>query len=141
MRIRPRGACRSWKRRAFGVPVSLFAYIVCAARKSTARVVFFAPRREKPNACYLQRTPLPVVCNGFSTLLRAAHLLQKNARRFSRETGRRDLRRPSGHPASLRLPAQSGTRGPLTTHPDAALSNPQRRKFLSPFCSLAAAES
>src|SRR5712692_6799548 len=51
----------------------------------------------------------------------------------SRETGRRDLRRPSGHPASLRLPAQSGTRGPLTTHPDAALSNPQRRKFLSPF--------
>src|SRR6266849_4182781 len=34
----------------------------------------------------------------------------KYARRFSRETGRRDLRRPSGHPASLRLPAQSGTR-------------------------------
>src|SRR5947207_5354724 len=39
----------------------------------------------------------------------------------SRETGRRDLRRPSGHPAPLRLPAKSGTRGSLTTQPDAAL--------------------
>jgi len=56
------------------VPLSLFAYIVWAAPKSTARVVFFAPRREMPNAFYLQRTPLPVVCRGFSTPLRAAHL-------------------------------------------------------------------
>jgi NADH:ubiquinone oxidoreductase subunit F (NADH-binding)/NADH:ubiquinone oxidoreductase subunit E len=56
------------------MPVSLFAYIVCAEWKSTGRVVFFAPRREKPNACYLQRTPLSVVCRGFSTPLRAARL-------------------------------------------------------------------
>src|SRR5258708_9785897 len=71
MRTRPRGACKSWRRRAFGVPLSLFAYIVCAATKSTGRVVFFAPRREKPNACYLQRTLLSVVCRRFSTPLRA----------------------------------------------------------------------
>src|SRR5260370_6763455 len=71
MRIKPRGACRSWKRRAFGVLVSLFAYIVCAARKSTGHVVFFAPRREKPTACYLHPTFLPVVCRGFNTPLRA----------------------------------------------------------------------
>ena len=57
--------------RTFGVPVSLFAYIVCAAPKSTGRVVFFAPRREKPNGCYLQRTSLSVVCRGFSTPFRA----------------------------------------------------------------------
>src|SRR5712692_7707675 len=71
MRRRPRGACSSWRCCAFGVPVSLFAYIVCAAPKSTGRVVFFAPRREKPNGCYLQRTSLSVVCRGFSTPLRA----------------------------------------------------------------------
>src|ERR1700674_2020133 len=59
----------------------------------------------------------------------------------SRETGRRDLRRPSGHPAPLRLPAKSGTRGSLTTQPDAALPDSQRRKFLSSFSSLAAAQS
>jgi len=57
--------------RTFGVPVSLFAYIVCAAPKSTGRVVFFAPCCEKPNGCYLQRTSLSVVCRGFSTPLRA----------------------------------------------------------------------
>jgi formate dehydrogenase beta subunit len=55
------------------VPANLFAYIVCAAVKSTARVVFFAARREKPNGRYLQRTSLPVVCRGFSTPLCAAH--------------------------------------------------------------------
>src|ERR1700687_1108417 len=71
MRKRPRGACRSGRRRAFCVPLRLFAYIFCAAPKSTGRVVFFAPRREKPNACYLQRTSLSVVCRGFSTPLRA----------------------------------------------------------------------
>ena len=53
------------------MPLSLFAYIVCAAPKSTGRVAFFAPRREKPNGCYLQRTSLSVVCRGFSTPLRA----------------------------------------------------------------------
>src|SRR6266403_388644 len=71
MRTKPRGGCKSLRCRAFGVPVSLFAYIVCAAPKSTGRVVFFAPRREKPNGCYLQRTSLSVVCRGFSTPLRA----------------------------------------------------------------------
>src|SRR6266851_3751103 len=76
MRRRPRGACSSWRCCAFGLSVSLFAYIVCAAPKSTGRVVFFAPRREKPNACYLQWTSLPVVCRGFSTPLRAAHLYE-----------------------------------------------------------------
>jgi NADH:ubiquinone oxidoreductase subunit F (NADH-binding)/NADH:ubiquinone oxidoreductase subunit E len=55
------------------VPANLFAYIVCAAVKSTGRVAFFAARREKPNARYLQRPSLPVVCRGFSTpLLRRA---------------------------------------------------------------------
>src|SRR5713101_6285312 len=87
MRLRPRGACRSCKRRAFDVPVSLFAYIVCGARKSTGRVVFFAPRREKPNACYLQRTSLPVVCRGFSTPLRAAHLLENMPGAFRARRG------------------------------------------------------
>src|SRR5713226_1075091 len=87
MRRRPRGACRSWKRRAFGVPVSLFAYIVCAARKSTARVAFFAPRREKPNACYLHPTSLPVVCRGFSTPLRAAHFLENMPGAFRARRG------------------------------------------------------
>src|SRR6266478_2069411 len=71
MRTKPRGGCKSLRCRAFGVPVSLFAYIVSAAPKSTGRVVFFAPRREKPNGCYLQRTSLSVVCRGFSTPLRA----------------------------------------------------------------------
>src|SRR5882762_7715575 len=55
--------------------VSLLAYIVCAAMKSTGHVVFFAPRREKPNASYLHLPSLPVVCKGFSTPLRAARLL------------------------------------------------------------------
>ena len=54
--------------------VSLLAYIVCAAMKSTGHVVFFAPRREKPNASYLHPLPLPVVCKGFSMPLRAWHL-------------------------------------------------------------------
>src|SRR5260370_18134008 len=76
MRKGQREACRNWRRRAFNVSRSLFAYIVCAARKSTGRVAFFAPRREKPNASYLQRTALPVVCRRFSTPLRAAHLLE-----------------------------------------------------------------
>src|SRR6202171_6569145 len=71
MRTKPRGGYKSLRCRAFGVPVSLFAYIVCAAPKSTGRVAFFAPRREKPNGCYLQRTSLSVVCRGFSTPLRA----------------------------------------------------------------------
>src|SRR5260370_714942 len=50
--------------------VSLLAYIVCAAMKSTGHVVFFAARREKPNASYLHPPSLPVVCKGFSTPLR-----------------------------------------------------------------------
>jgi hypothetical protein len=53
-------------RRAFGVPESQSAYIVCAAPKSTGRIVFFAPHGEKPNACYLHLPSLPVVCRGFS---------------------------------------------------------------------------
>src|SRR5713226_844669 len=68
-----------------------------------------------------------------------ASSMQRIQHATSRETGRRDLRRPSGHPASLRLFAQSGPRGSLTTHPDAALPNPQRREFLSAFSSGAAA--
>src|ERR1700682_2447238 len=71
MRTKPRGGYKSLRCRAFGVPVSLFAYIVCAAPTSTGRVVFFAPRREKQHSCYLQRTSLSVVCRGFSTPLRA----------------------------------------------------------------------
>src|ERR1700674_5503919 len=87
MRTRPRGACRSWRRRAFGVPLSLFAYIVCAAPKSTGRVVFFAPRREKPNACYLQRTSRSVVCRRFSTPLCAAHLFENMPGAFCARRG------------------------------------------------------
>src|SRR2546430_17711358 len=87
MRIGQREACRSWRRRAFGVPVSLFAYIVCATLKSTGRVVFFAPRGEKPNASYLQRTPLSVVCRRFSTPLRAAHLLENMPGAFGARRG------------------------------------------------------
>src|SRR5882762_5471578 len=45
--------------------------------KSTARVVFFAPRREKPNSSYLHLPSLTVVCRAFSTLLCAAHLLNE----------------------------------------------------------------
>ena len=56
--------------------VSLLAYIVCAAMKSTGRVVFFAPRREKPNAPYLHPPSLPVVCKGFSTPIRAARFVK-----------------------------------------------------------------
>ena len=51
----------------------LFAYIVCAAVKSTGRVAFFAARREKPKGNYLQGTSLPVVCRRFNTPLCAAH--------------------------------------------------------------------
>src|SRR5712664_4850196 len=87
MRTKPRGGCKSLRWRSFGVPVSLFAYIVCAAEKSTGRVVFFAPRREKPNACYLQRTSLPVVCKGFSTPLRAAHLYENMLGAFRARRG------------------------------------------------------
>src|SRR5713226_4052819 len=87
MRRRPRGACSSWRCCAFGLSVSLFAYIVCAAPKSTGRVVFFAPRREKPNACYLQWTSLPVVCRGFSTPLRAAHLYENMPGAFRARRG------------------------------------------------------
>jgi hypothetical protein len=54
---------------------SLFAYNVCGARKSTGRVVFFAPRGEKPNACYLHTTPLPVVCKGFHMPLKTCPAL------------------------------------------------------------------
>src|ERR1700730_5532847 len=71
MRTRPRGACKRWRGRAFGMPLRLFAYIVCAAPKSTGRGGSFARLREKPNACYLQRTSLSVVCRRFSTPLRA----------------------------------------------------------------------
>src|SRR5437879_5437037 len=66
---------------------------------------------------------------------------EKDARRLSRGTGRRDLRRPSSHPASPRLSPQSGTRGTFATHPDAALPNPQRGKFLPAFSSCSAAQS
>jgi len=52
---------------AFSVPGNLFAYIVCAAVKSTGRVVFFAARREKATGRYLQRASRPVVCRRFST--------------------------------------------------------------------------
>jgi len=54
-------------RGAFSVPANLFAYIVCAARKSTGRVVFFTALREKPTGRYLQRASRPVVCRRFST--------------------------------------------------------------------------
>src|SRR5580704_13761823 len=57
--------------------------------------------------------------NQHATLRRASQ--SEHDRRFSRETGRRDLRRATGHPASLWLPAKGGTGGPLTTHPDATL--------------------
>src|SRR5258708_30498779 len=87
MRKAQREACRNWRRRPFNVPRSLFAYIVCAARKSTGRVVFFAPRREKPNARYLQRTSLPVVCRRFSTPFRAAHLLENMPGAFRARRG------------------------------------------------------
>src|SRR5229473_1050190 len=87
MRKGQREACRNWRRRPFNVPRSLFAYIVCAARKSTGRVVFFAPRREKPNARYLQRTSLPVVCRRFSTPFRAAHLLENMPGAFRARRG------------------------------------------------------
>jgi NADH:ubiquinone oxidoreductase subunit F (NADH-binding)/NADH:ubiquinone oxidoreductase subunit E len=64
---------KNWTRRAFRVPENLFAYIVCAAGKSTLAVAFFAARCEKPNGSYLQRAALPVVCRRFSTPLCAAH--------------------------------------------------------------------
>jgi hypothetical protein len=64
---------------------SLFAYIVCRARKSTGRVVFFAPRREKPNASYLHPLPLPVVCKGFSMPPRAWHLYEFTLAHFTRD--------------------------------------------------------
>src|SRR5467141_5343510 len=58
MRTKPRGGCKSLRCRAVGVPVSLFAYIVCAAVKSTGRVVFFAARREKPTGpLFTERFP------------------------------------------------------------------------------------
>src|SRR5215467_6708957 len=44
-----------------------FAYIVCAAKKSTDCVVFLATRREKQTCRYLQRALRSVVCRGFST--------------------------------------------------------------------------
>src|SRR6267143_3409265 len=87
MRTKPRGGCKSLRCCAFGVPVSLFAYIVCAAPKSTGCVVFFAPRREKPNACYLQRTSLSVVCRRLSTPLRAAHFLETTPGAFRARRG------------------------------------------------------
>src|SRR5258708_7912024 len=62
-------------------------FAVCAARKSTGRVVCFAPRREKPNARYLQRTSLPVVCRRFSTPFRAAHLLENMPGAFRARRG------------------------------------------------------
>src|ERR1700731_1771554 len=87
MRTKPHGGCKSLRCRAFGVPLSLFAYIVCAAPKSTGPVVFFAPRREKPNACYLHRTSLSVVCRRFSTPLRAALLLENMPGAFRARRG------------------------------------------------------
>src|SRR6266404_956990 len=48
MRIESCGGWRCRMRGAFSVPANLFAYIVCAARKSTGRVVFFTALREKP---------------------------------------------------------------------------------------------
>jgi len=65
----------------------LFAYIVCTAWKSTGGVAFFAPRREKPNACYLHPPSLPVVCRVFSTPLRAAHLLENMLGAFRARRG------------------------------------------------------
>ncbi len=67
--------------------VSLLAYIVCAAMKSTGHVVFFAARREKPNASYLHPPSLPVVCKGFSTPLRAARLLNRMPGAFRARRG------------------------------------------------------
>src|SRR5689334_6018714 len=64
---------------------SLFAYIVCHARKSTGRVAFFAPRREKPNASYLHSPLRPVVCRGFNMPLRAWHLHRFTPAPFTRD--------------------------------------------------------
>jgi NADH:ubiquinone oxidoreductase subunit F (NADH-binding)/NADH:ubiquinone oxidoreductase subunit E len=69
------------------MPANLFAYIVCAAEKSTGRVVFFAPRREKSTACYLQRASLPVVCRRLSTPLRAAHRIRNMPGAFRARRG------------------------------------------------------
>src|SRR2546430_3021661 len=75
----------------------LFAYIVCVAGKSTDCVAFFATRREKQTGRYGDLGLRSVVCRRFNNPTRAAYST-KPARRFVRETERRDLRRPSGHP-------------------------------------------
>src|SRR5438876_7764381 len=88
---------------------NLFAYIVCVAGKSTDCVAFFATRREKQTGRYGDLGLRSVVCRRFNNPTRAAHST-KPARRFVRETERRDLRRPSGHPAALRLSDRKSTR-------------------------------
>src|SRR5438445_10613847 len=101
------------------------------------RCLFRAPPRKAKRALFTPAFPASSIQRIQHATSRRASF-EKRARRFSRETGRRDLRRPSGHPASPRLSAQGGPRGPLRTDPDAALPNPQRREFLSPFSSRAA---
>src|SRR5689334_7267190 len=101
---------------------NLFAYIFCAAKKSTDCVVFLATRCEKETGGYLHSVLRSVVCKRFSTPTSAA-LGSRITRGFVRETGRRDLRRPSGHPASLRLPAQGGAGGAFPAHANSALSD------------------
>src|SRR6202045_3735456 len=104
------------------------------------RCLFRAASRKAQRVLFTADLPLSSMQEVQRATSRRASL-GKHARRFLRETGRRDLRRPSGHPASLRLSAKSGTRGSFKTHTDAALPNPQRREFLSPFSSRAPAQS
>src|ERR1700686_5011228 len=118
---------------------SVCLYRLRRAEVNGPRCLFRAAPRKAKRVLFTADFPLSSMQEVQHATLRRASL-RKHARRFLRETGRRDLRRPSGHPAPLRLPAKSGTRGSLTTQPDAALPDSQRRKFLSSFSSRAAAQ-
>src|SRR5437588_3211 len=81
---------------------------------------FFATRREKQTGRYGDLGLRSVVCRRFNNPTRAAYST-KPARRFVRETERRDLRRPSGHPAALRLSAHGGAGRTFPAHAHSAL--------------------
>src|SRR5437016_12934364 len=80
--------------------------IGCAAES----VCLYRLRRAEVNGprCLFRAAPRKAKLILFTADVPASSM-QRILDNTSRETGRRDLRRPSGHPASPRFPAQSGT--------------------------------
>src|SRR5882762_6271082 len=83
---------------------SVCLYRLGRAEVNGPRCLFRAAPRKAKLLLFTANSPASSMQRIQHAISRRASL-GRNARRLSRETGRRDLRRPSGHPASPRVPA------------------------------------